>query len=316
MLWSNFLKKNDMSMKIIICDVGDAACAFVTSSNGKTMMIDCGCSLGSDKANPADIFHRYEDWLGSRYLTDYNNGRIYPITLLHITHPDDDHVRNARRVVNELTPYLVLKNDYEQFPDGDEINLDYKELIDKEYRGYTSSSIDWGFEINETCHIPVDVCVKNNNLSSKIRNNSSIIRYIYDNGVGILFCGDLERLGWDYLVKNNPDFINTLRSSGVKILIAPHHGHKSGFPKALFDAIGNVDVVIHSKDTEASKEGTDVSSQYSSMANGHSYEVNNAVYSGKVLTTRSNGHIFIETSGYGNYAINACSASPNHKRLY
>ena len=262
------------------------------------------------------VFHQYKDWLGSRYFTNYDNGRIYPITLLHITHPDDDHVRNARRVVNDLTPYLVLKNDYESFPDGNEINDEYKGLIDKQYRGQYSSTIDWGFKVNKTCRIPVDICVKNNNLSSKIRNNSSIIRYIYDNGVGILFCGDLERPGWDYLVKNNPDFINTLKRYGVKILIAPHHGHKSGFPKALFDVIGNVDIIIHSKDTEASKEGTDVSSQYSSMANGHTYEVHKAVYSGKVLTTRSNGHIFIETSGYGNYAIYACSASPNHKRLY
>ena len=291
-------------MKIIICDVGDAACAFVSSSNGKTMMIDCGCSLGSDKTNPVDIFHQYKDWLSDGHFTGYyHNGTAYPIALLHITHPDDDHIRNARRVVNELTPYLVLKNDCELFPDGHEINNEYKELIDRKYRGNYSNPIDLGFEINETCCIPVDVCAKNNDLSSKVRNNSSIIRYIYDNGVGILFCGDLERPGWDYLVRNNPDFINTLKRHGVKILVAPHHGHKSGFPKALFDAIGQVDVVIHSKDTEASKEGTDVSSQYSSMADGHTYEVNNAIYSGKVLTTRSNGHIFIETSGYGNYAI-------------
>ena len=206
-------------MKVIICDVGDAACAFVSSDNGKTMMIDCGCSLGLDKTNPVDVFYKYRDWLGSRYFTDYYKGQTYPITLLHITHPDDDHVRNARRVVNDLTPCLVLKNDYELFPDGNEINSDYKELIDKRYHGEYSYSIDWGFEINETYRIPVDVCVKNNELSSKVRNNSSIIRYIYDNGVGILFCGDLERPGWDYLVRNNPNFINTLRRHGVKILV-------------------------------------------------------------------------------------------------
>lgn len=303
-------------MKIIICDVGDAACAFVSSSNGKTMMIDCGCSLGSDKTNPVDIFHQYKDWLSDGHFTGYyHNGTAYPIALLHITHPDDDHIRNARRVVNELTPYLVLKNDCELFPDENEINSNYRELIDKRYIEQNIISIDLGFDINITCHIPVNTCIRNYDLNGKVRNNSSIIRYIYDNGVGILFCGDLERPGWDYLVRNNPDFINTLKRHGVKILIAPHHGHKSGFPKALFDAIGQVDVVIHSKDTEASKEGTDVSSQYSSMADGHTYEVNNAIYSGKVLTTRSNGHIFIETSGYGNYAIYACSASPNHKRL-
>ena len=103
-------------MKVIICDVGDAACAFVSSANGKTMMIDCGCSPGPDKTNPVDIFYKCKDWFGSRYFTDYYKGQTYPITLLHITHPDDDHVRNARRVVNDLTPCLVLKNDYELFP--------------------------------------------------------------------------------------------------------------------------------------------------------------------------------------------------------
>lgn len=302
-------------MKVIICDVGDAACAFVASANGKTMMIDCGSSLGPDKNNPVDLFYQCANWLGSRTFTDYYNGQTYPITLLHITHPDDDHVRNARRVINDLTPYSVLKNGYEQFPDGNEINIDYRELIDKSYRGPNIASIDWGFDVNEICGIPVDTCIHNSELCSKVRNNSSIIRYINDNGVGILFCGDLERPGWDYLVRNNPAFINTLRSYGVKILIAPHHGHKSGFPKVLFDIIGNVDVVIHSKDTEASKDGTDVSSQYSSMANGHPYYVGNSIYSGKVLTTRSNGHIFIETAGYGNYVIYACTSSSNHQWL-
>lgn len=311
-----YFPEKKLSMKVIVCDVGDAACAFVSSANGKTMMIDCGCSLGPDKTNPVDIFYKCKNWLGSRYFTDYSKGQTYPITLLHITHPDDDHVRNARRVVNDLTPCLVLKNDYELFPDGNEINSDYKELIDKQYRGQNITSIDLGFDIDITCHIPVITCISNQTLNSKVRNNSSIIRYIYDNGVGILFCGDLERPGWDYLVRNNPNFINTLRSHGVKILVAPHHGHKSGFPKALFDAIGNVDIVIHSKDTEASKDGTDVSSQYSSMANGHSYYVGNSIYSGKVLTTRSNGHVFIETTGYCNYAIYACTASSNHQRLY
>ena len=44
-LWPNLIRNNNISMKIIICDVGDAACAFVSSANRKTMMIDCGCQL-------------------------------------------------------------------------------------------------------------------------------------------------------------------------------------------------------------------------------------------------------------------------------
>ena len=303
-------------MKAIICDVGDAACAFVTSARGLTMMIDCGCN--DEKENPVDVFRRYRNWLESKNYCS-RGGSVYPIALLHITHPDDDHVRNASRVIKEIPPYLLRKEQFEEFPDGEEINRDYIEKIDKVYRGSNPEVIEWGFECNSICHIPVDICIKNATLNTKVRNNSSIIRYIKENGVGILFCGDLEKPGWDYLVANYPNFINLLKDNGVNILIAPHHGHKSGFPSALFEAIGNVDVVIHSKDTEASKEGTDVSSQYTNKAVGHFY---NAIsdgefsYYGKVLTTRSNGNIYVDTKNkrYGDYSIWADKASSNHDK--
>lgn len=304
-------------MKVIICDVGDAACAFVTSTNGHTMMIDCGSN--EHKENPVTVFNRYKRWLGTKeYCTQ--NGDRYPITLLHITHPDDDHVRNAARVMNEIPPYLLKKEPYEEYPDGKEINKDYVERIDKVYRGTNPETIYWGFECNQTCHIPVIKCVEEESLKDKVRNNSSIIRYIKDNGVGILFCGDLEKPGWEYLVANKPDFIKLLKDNGVNILVAPHHGHKSGFPTALFEAIGNVDVVIHSKDSEASKEGTDVSSQYTNKADGHFYKVisdEKFLYFGRVLTTRSNGNIFIETTGsQGEYTIWTDNASSNHDKYY
>lgn len=302
-------------MKVIICDVGDAACAFVTSNNGHTMMIDCGSN--DQKDNPVDIFKLNKQWLGSK---DYcsRNGSTYPITLLHITHPDDDHVRNASRVKKELTPYLLRKEPYEEYPDGDKINTDYVEKIDKAYRGTNPETINWSFEYNEICHIPVETCIKDPTLKEKIRNNSSIIRYIKEDGVGILFCGDLEKPGWEYLVANKPSFIKLLKENGVNILIAPHHGHKSGFPTALFNEIGKVDVVIHSKDTEASKEGTDVSSQYTNEAYGHFYNVignTKNYFFGSVLTTRSNGNIFIDsTATKTDYVIYAEKASPNHDK--
>lgn len=177
------------------------------------------------------MFHRYKRWLGTKeYCTQ--NGDRYPITLLHITHPDDDHVRNAARVMKEIPPYLLKKEPYEKYPDGKEINKDYVERIDKVYRGTNPETIDWGFECNQICHIPVIKCIEEESLEDKVRNNSSIIQYIKDNGVGILFCGDLEKPGWEYLVANKPDFIKLLKDNGVNILVAPHHGHKSGFPTA------------------------------------------------------------------------------------
>ena len=161
------------------------------------------------------------------------------------------------------------------------------------------------------------MCRNNDYLKEKERNNSSIVRYINADGVGILFCGDLETPGWEYLVNNDSHFVNLVKTNGVNILIAPHHGHKSGFPKALFNIIGEVDCVIHSKDTEASKEGTDISTQYYSKSKGVPYKAlsDNNIYYGRVLTTRSNGNIFISTGRNGSYTIYTDKASSNHKQI-
>lgn len=152
-------------------------------------------------------------------------------------------------------------------------------------------------------------------LSKKLRNNASIIRYIESNGVKILYCGDMEAEGWDWLIENNSSFVKTIEN-GIDILIASHHGHKSGYSSALFDIIGNVRCVILSKASEADKDGTDVSSQYSDKADGVKYENLNdsEVYTGKVLSTRSNGNIYFDIKETS-FNIWTSKASSNHERI-
>lgn len=303
-------------MKIIICDVGDAACNIIVSPNGYVMMIDCGCC--NHKQNPIETINNTQKWHGAiEYVT--KDLKRYPLGLLHISHPDDDHVRNAKRIKKELTPYLLIRQYCEDYDDLNCINSDYKNEIDSHYRGSNPEYIDWGFDCNETFQIPLDIVKTNINLSSKVRNNSSIIRYIRHNGVGVLFGGDLECSAWDWLIENDSSFVYAV-NNGIDILIAPHHGHKSGFPKALFDLIGKVEIVVHSKDTEAEKESTDVSSQYTNYATGHWYwNLNESkdLYYGKVLTTRSNGNIFISASEDNptKYTVWCDKASGNHAKL-
>mgnify|MGYP000128830802 CR=1 FL=1 len=248
------------------------------------------------------------------YVT--SKGKSYPLALLHITHPDDDHVRNSERVYNELTPYLLCRNYTELYDDSALINKDYVKNLDKKYRGDNPEIIDWGFEESKTFSIPIDTVKSDPKLKSKVRNNSSIIRYIKYNNVRILFAGDLETVGWEWLANNNMNF-RTLMKNGLDVLVAPHHGHDSGFPKALFDLTGNVRTIILSKDSEATKEGTDVYTGYSNYADGVKYYNigDKHSYFGKVLTTRSNGNIylFIDPSN-GLYVVTE-TASPNHKKL-
>lgn len=299
-------------MKLIIFDVGNAFCSLVSSPNGYGLMVDCGSN--EDKENPVDAIYRYRNWLQLRsYVT--RQGMSYPLGLLHITHPDEDHVRNAVRIKKELTPYLMHKMKWEEFPDGTDIYNEYRTLLDNCYRGSNPEAIDWGFDINKTFSIPIEVVRNNPKLKDKVRNNSSILRYIAYNGVKVLFTGDLESAGWEWLIEHDQDFVQTIKY-GVDILIAPHHGHKSGFPKALFDVIGNVKMVIHSKDSEAGKDGTDVATQYSNYACGAVYNViNGTPREGKVLTTRSNGNICIEIKDRA-FDVWTEQASFNHTPLY
>lgn len=295
---------------MIICDVGNAACAIIATPSSKAMMIDCGSN--KDKENPVDLFKRQKDWLG---IEDYHsNYGKHPLFLLHITHPDSDHVRNSERVKKELFPYLLKGRWSEEFPDRDTIDKNYLAHIDSYYRG-NPVTFECGCDINEMFQIPMNEIKSNENLNSKIRNNSSIIRFIKHKGIKILFGGDLEEEGWEWLINNNRSFMQAI-SNGVDVYISAHHGHKSGFSQMLFDLIGKVKVVIHSKASEGNAEGTDVASQYSNHAEGINYKNLNdkEYYSGKVLTTRSNGNIYIEIADSGLIAWTD-KASSNHLKM-
>jgi len=303
-------------MKIIIFDVGNAACSVISSPNEYGLMIDCGSH--SEKENPIDLLKSgaIKKWLG---LKDYvtQNRESFKLGLLHVTHPDDDHVRNAKRIKEEFAPYLLYRRKFEEFPDADKINDDYKKKIDLVYRGNNPETIDWGFEINKTFKIPMDILKNNEELNKKLCNNSSILRYIKYNGIKILFSGDLEKEGWEWLTKNDQDFINTMKN-GLDILIAPHHGHKSGFPTSLFDLTGNIKISILSKASESENENTDVSSQYSQYSIGIPYlNLNDEqfYFANSTLTTRSNGGIYIKIGQTGSITIITQKASPNHSKI-
>ena len=303
-------------MEVVIFDVGNASCNYICSPSKYAMMIDCGSS--SNKQNPVDFINYFNKGSGDLFKSKpyvTSGGRSYPLALLHITHPDNDHVRNAERIHRELTPYLLCHTYTENFDDASTIDGTYKKKLDKVYRGDNPEPIDWGFDVDTTFSIPIETVKSEPTLKGKVRNNSSIIRYIKYNGVSFLFAGDLETAGWEWLSKNDSHF-RVLMRRGIDVLVAPHHGHDSGFPKALLNLTGKVKVIILSKDTEASKEGSDVYSGYSNYANGVGYynASDESTYFGKVLTTRSNGNIYVIIDSNGLY-VAADKASSNHKRL-
>lgn len=159
--------------------------------------------------------------------------------MFHITHPNSAHVRNEVRISKELEPYLLCHTYTEEFDDACTIDDTYKQKFNKVYRDDNPETIDWGGDVDTTFSIPIGTVKSEPTLKGKIRNNSSIIRYIKYNGVRFLFAGDLETSGWEWLSKNYICF-RVLMRQGIDVLAAPHHGHDSGFPKALISLTGKV----------------------------------------------------------------------------
>ena len=79
--------------------------------------------------------------------------------------------------------------------------------------------------------------------NSKV-NNASVVSRIECHGNSILLCGDMEKEAWEFVLN---DAVHRLwwhpLVSEVDVLVAPHHGHKSGFSQTLSD-LANPAIVL------------------------------------------------------------------------
>lgn len=293
-------------MKLTVFDVSNAACALVLCPNGNSLMIDCGSN--DEKDCPVDSILRWRgpnNWLSSMKDHVTADGRRYPMTMLAITHPDLDHVRNSQAVKERLTPYLLNRRYVEHYPqeDADTVDEYYRKNVCEYYRGSNPETPDWGFDRRLQFEIPMDVIAKSEILNTAVKNNSSRVHLIENRGCRMLFGGDLETEGWEWLIANDPSF-GTEIEKGVDILIASHHGHKSGFSSALFSRMGPPKLSILSKGSESGDE-TDVSSQYSRLSEGmpvYDLSLKQSAMRSSV-STRANGTIFVEVGEDGDQAV-------------
>lgn len=291
-------------MKIATFDVSNSACSLAVCPNGYSMMIDCGSH--SEKDCPVEQILRLKKptgWLG--HMRDHirsTDGATYPLTTLHVTHPDLDHVKNAQAVIDNLTPYLLNRRRIEEFPQEEQNETDdyYKRNVCGRYRGDLPDEIPWGLDEDYVFSIPMREILSSEVLRPGLRNNSSRVRLLGYRGFRIMFGGDMETEGWEWLVANNHGGFADVISEGVTILAASHHGHNSGFSTALFNAMGSPGLSILSKGRESDGE-TDVSSRYSELSNGLTVTCLNEKQQ-RIrcsVSTRANGNIYVNVSEDG-----------------
>lgn len=127
-------------------------------------------------------------------------------------------------------------------------------------------------------------------------NNLSQVVFVRYGGSTICITGDVEASGWEKLLAK-PGFTDWLGQTNV--LVAAHHGRENGYAEEIFAHCAPECVIFSDKlVVHGTQEG--MSQAYAAHVTGNGVIVNgNTTNSRKVLTTRSDGHIWIRFTGGG-----------------
>ena len=115
-----------------------------------------------------------------------------------------------------------------------------------------------GLAIGELC-LPVAVARSIGGDANARVNNASVVTRIDVYGNSILICGDIEKEAWAAIINNTGDYGRLWRPflSNIDILIAPHHGHRSGYSAELMNSAQPA-VVLVSVGDSGSQRGQSV----------------------------------------------------------
>lgn len=270
-----------MKTSFFLFDVDQGQCAALRLPDNRWCLFDAGCSSSFSPI----------EWIADEVSEE--EFHFYKVT---ISHPHGDHLSDITNLIKHSPCFLRSVNENESYieaclktcssPDSEGILNDYLDFKTK-YVSKSTPSYDPA-EIKELS-LPLltvgEICGSDN---SKV-NNASIVTRITCFGKSILLCGDLETDGWDYaLSKQNPSFKNWIKLvSNVTVLVAPHHGHKSGYSAELMK-LADPEIVIVS----TNQNDDNVDCRYSKVPRGIRFEEDGETR--KMLSTRTDGHIQID----------------------
>lgn len=128
-------------------------------------------------------------------------------------------------------------------------------------------------------------------------NNLSQIVFVSYGGCVICISGDVEKEGWEQLLKQ-PEFVAWLKATNV--LIAAHHGRVNGYAEEMFDHCSPECVILSDKKVvHGTQDG--MSQTYANRVSGNGIFLANqrSFTPRKVLTTRNDGHIWVQFAADG-----------------
>ena len=270
-----------MACRITVHDVGHGVYIDVETSNGRRAIIDCG-GEGDPDQGPLSAMN----YTGQRDVLD----------CLVLSHPNRDHIKYLPLLASMFDVKVLAHNraiTTEKLLEENEDVLEppNRECVEVYYEYDTKyihpvpyedspSNPEWGdgCTLHFFCNDDEDMSV----------NDLSMVVFIVSGGSAVLYGADLEQEGWEALLEN-PDFVGMLRRT--RVLIASHHGRKSGFYVDAFGELYPLVTVV----SDGPTMGTSVTERYDGVTRGITIDGETR----KVLTTRNDEAISIEIGDGG-----------------
>ena len=280
-----------MSLRVNVCDVAHGDCIHVSTPGGKNVLIDCG-GKGDTSA--------------SRWLEALE---VESLHCLMISHPHIDHIQDIVNIDECFCPGTFRRNKAitrEKIKEENEDVFDDCEDIIEKYLEMNQRYIARTPPANNTTRHEWDgsayiyrFCNHNQEMGL---NDLSCTSFIRCGGHTILHAGDLEEDGWRELLKNE-QFCNQLSSTTV--LVASHHGRKSGFCSDVFDLLRPVITIV----SDGRFQDSSATNRYYEVTKG--LEVDGEER--RVLTTRKDKTITVEITDGGALSVE-CDSTRTYGR--
>ncbi|MET4716304.1 beta-lactamase superfamily II metal-dependent hydrolase [Bradyrhizobium japonicum] len=268
-------------MILDIFDVEHGACALITTTNHRHVMIDCGTNTTTG-------------WKPGKYLRSIG---ISHLDQLIVSNYDEDHVAGIADLCDQVNVAVLSRNlsvnastlRSLKTEDGMGPGIDrLASEIEKTYTGGAPSGAenDYGdvkFAKHRNAYgIPP--------YGFDDENNLSLVTFITCLSQKFIFPGDMEKPGWKALLL---DAAFRAELADVSVFVASHHGRESGYCEDVLNLCPNIQAVVIS-DKKLGYQTQETVDRYRNYARGFMY--NDARR--HVLTTRSDGSMrFIIDSG-------------------
>lgn len=290
-----------MGLTVEVFNVARGLCVAILTPSNRLVLIDCG---NSDDFSPvsmlADMRHQFQA----------RNG--YALTELIITHPHNDHIADIEGITRQLRPSIILRKadlDWARVLSGTEPTEALRHYCEHYCPPRYTQTVppeqmpDWGDGMTLTSYsISPETPARISSSDNSYVNNLSFVTILRYRGYTFAFMGDNESEGLDALLAARPALRNEVglqrtaaggSMGGVNFLIAPHHGHSSGFSTNWFQLTGPTKIFnVVSERTAGPREDASraaIDSRYSSPM----FSLAQNREQRRMVSTRNDGHIFI-----------------------